>query len=151
MRKESLYLDTSVVSAYYDRRAKERQQATIKFWKKTLLGYQVCISETTVEEIDNTKQAALRKKLKRLIKSFKVLNVNAKIKDLAKVYVEERVFPEKYIDDSLHAAVASFYEIPYLISWNFQHLVKVRTRKLVKSVNILKGLKEIEIISPQEL
>ena len=32
MKEESLYLDTSVPSAYYDRRAKERQYATIKFW-----------------------------------------------------------------------------------------------------------------------
>jgi predicted nucleic acid-binding protein len=33
MKKESLYLDTSVLSAYYDERAKERMEATIKFWK----------------------------------------------------------------------------------------------------------------------
>jgi len=34
MKKELLYLDTSVVSAYYDRRAKERQEITTKFWKR---------------------------------------------------------------------------------------------------------------------
>ena len=31
MKKETLYLDTSVISAYCDERAKERQAATIKF------------------------------------------------------------------------------------------------------------------------
>lgn len=55
------------------------------------------------------------------------------------------------LGDSLHTAVATYYEIPYLVSWNFEHMVKVKTRKLVNSVNILQGYKEIEIVSPQEL
>lgn len=45
MKKETLYLDTSVPSAYYDERAKERQDATIKFWKEVLPNYQGYISE----------------------------------------------------------------------------------------------------------
>lgn len=150
-KKESLYLDTSVVSAYYDRRAQERREATVKFWKEILPKYQVCISEATVEEIDVTKDPALKDKLERLIKNFKVLKVNTYIKDLAKAYVEEGIFPERYIDDAIHVACAAFYVIPYLISWNFEHLVKVKTRKMVNSVNILKGFMEMEIISPQEL
>lgn len=98
MRKLKLYLDTSVVSAYHDKRAEERRQATIKFWKEVLPGYQVCISEIIVDEkINNTKQVALRKKLKRLIRSFSVLKVNSKIRDLAQVYVGEGVFADKYI------------------------------------------------------
>lgn len=151
MKKESVYLDTSVVSAYYDERAEERREATIRFWKEILPRYEACISQTTVEEINNTKETELRKKLKELIEKFKILEMNAKIKELAKAYVGEGVFPEKYIDDSLHVAIASFYKIPYLISWNFEHLVKVKTRKLVNSVNVLKGFNEIEIVSPPEL
>lgn len=30
--QESIYLDTSVPSAYYDHRARERQEATLVFW-----------------------------------------------------------------------------------------------------------------------
>lgn len=119
--------------------------------EKILPRYEVCISQTTVEEINNTIETELRKKLKKLIEKFKILEMNAKIRELAKAYVGEGVFPEKYIDDSLHVAIASFYRIPYLISWNFEHLVKVKTRKLVNLVNVLKGFKEIEIVSPPEL
>lgn len=80
-----------------------------------------------------------------------MLKTNKEIRDLARVYIEKGVFPEKYVDDALHVAITSFYEISYLISWNFEHLVKVKTRKWVNSVNILEGLREIEIVSPQEL
>lgn len=151
MRKETLYLDTSVVSAYYDERAKERQEATIKFWREVLPDYQIHISEITVEELEDTKDESLRKKLTKLIKGFKILKTNEKIRDLARAYIRKEVFSEKYIDDALHVAIASFYEISYVVSWNFEHLVKVKTRKLVNLVNILEGFREIEIISPQEL
>jgi len=62
MKKESLYLDTSVPSAYFDERVKERQGATIKFWNEVLPHYKVYVSETTVKELDATKDEALRKR-----------------------------------------------------------------------------------------
>jgi predicted nucleic acid-binding protein len=151
MKRDSLYFDTSVLSAYYDQRAKERQDATIKFWKDALPNYRVYISEVTVKELEDTKDETLRKKFKALIKSFKVLKANRKIRHLAKAYIERGVFPEKYLNDAIHVAVASFYEICYVVSWNFEHLVKVKTRKSVNLVNILEGYREIEIVSPQEL
>lgn len=151
MKKESLYLDTSVPSAYYDKRAKERKDATIKFWKEVLPHYEVYVSEITVKELDDTKDENLRKRLRRLIKGFKILKSNKKIRDLARVYIERGVFSERYVDDALHVAITTFYEISYLVSWNFEHLVKVKTRKWVNSVNTLEGFTEIEIVSPQEL
>jgi len=151
MKKETLYLDTSVISAYYDKRTKDRQAATIRFWKEILPNYQVYISEITVEELGDTKDEILRKNLNKLIQHLKVLKINPKIRDLAKTYIERNVFSERYMDDALHVAVASFYEISYLVSWNFEHLVKVRTRRLVKLVNTLEGFREVEIVSPPEL
>ncbi len=151
MKKETLYLDTSVPSAYYDERAKERQDATVKFWKEVLPNYQVFISEITVEELEDAKDETWKRKLRKLIKGFKILKTNEEIRDLARVYIEKGIFPERYVDDALHVAVTSFYEISYLVSWNFEHLVKVKTRKLVNLVNILERLREIEIVSPQEL
>ncbi|MBW2339828.1 MAG: PIN domain-containing protein [Deltaproteobacteria bacterium] len=151
MKKESLYLDTSVPSAYYDKRAKERKDATIKFWKEVLPHYEVYVSEITVKELDDTKDENSRKRLRRLIKGFKILKSNKKIRDLAKVYIERGVFSERYVEDALHVAITTFYEISYLVSWNFEHLVKVKTRKWVNSVNTLEGFTEIEIVSPQEL
>jgi len=151
MKKESLYLDTSVPSAYYDARAKERMEATIKFWKEILPHYNTYVSEITVKELEDTKDKNLRRKLRELIKEFKVLKEKKVIRDLAKTYVEKGIFSERCIDDALHVAMASYYEISYLVSWNYEHLVKVKTRRFVNSVNILEGFKEIEIVSPLEL
>jgi predicted nucleic acid-binding protein len=151
MRKETLYLDTSVVSAYYDKRAEERQEATLDFWKTVIPNYKVFISEITMNELEDTKDEALKKKFRKLVEDFSILKIDNKVKDLAHAYISHDIFPEKYIDDALHVAIATCHDISYVVSWNFEHLVKVKTRKTVNSVNVLEGYKEIEIISPQEL
>ena len=151
MKKETLYLDTSVISAYYDERAKERQTATIKFWEEIMPHYEVFISDITINELENTSDEALKKKFRKLIKGFGILKGNNKIEALANAYIDRGVFPEKYIDDARHVATATYHDITYVVSWNFEHLVKVKTRKSVNLVNTLEGYKEIEIISPQEL
>ena len=151
MKKETLYLDTSVISAYYDERTDERQAATIKFWKDIVPNYKVFISEITVNELDDTKDEALKKKFRILIKNFHILKMSSKVRALASAYIKRGVFPEKYIGDALHVAIATYHDISYVVSWNFEHLVKVKTRKTVNLVNVLEGYKEIEIISPQEL
>jgi predicted nucleic acid-binding protein len=151
MKKETLYLDTSVPSAYYDNRAEERREATIKFWKEVLPHYDVCISTITIEELGATKDKVLRRNFERLVNGFNLLKPNKKIRELTNVYIHKRIFRERYVDDALHVAIATFYKVPYLASWNFEHLVKVRTRRLVNSVNALEGFGGIEIVSPQEL
>jgi predicted nucleic acid-binding protein len=151
MMKGSLYLDTSVISAYYDARVNERRAATIDFWEKVAINYKVFISEITVSELENTRDKVLKTKFRDLIKDIKVLRLNQKARELGNVYVKRGVFPEKYLEDALHVAIATCNDISFVISWNFEHLVKVKTRKTVNLVNILEGYREIEIISPQEL
>ena len=113
--------------------------------------YNIYISDITVQEINNTKQIALKKKLSELIYRFNVLKVNSNIKFLANRYVGAGIFSEAQRADALHVAIASFHGISYLASWNFEHLVKVKTRRLVSLANVLEGFKGIEIIMPTEL
>jgi len=113
--------------------------------------YKCYVSEITVKELEDTKDENSRRKFRELIKDFRVLKEKKAIRDLARAYIEKDIFSEKYIDDALHVAIASFYEISYPVSWNYEHLVKVKTRRHVNSVNILEGFKVIEIVSPLEL
>ena len=151
MKKESIYLDTSISSAYFDSRIKERQEATIRFWKEILPHYIVYISELVVEELENIKDEKLKNDLMNLIRPFEILKVNPEVEELAREYIKNKLLPEKYINDALHIAIGSCNSISYIVSWNFEHIVKVKTRRIVNLVNTLQGYKEIEIISPKEL
>ena len=43
------------------------------------------------------------------------------------------------------------HELGVLVSWNFEHLVKLKTRVGVNGLNRLLGYREIEIVSPEEV
>ena len=151
MKREKIYLDTSVVSAYFDKRLKQRQEDTGVFFKTTVLHYEIYVSEITIRELSETKNTTLREKFLRTIKGFKVLRINPQIRELAEKYIKDNVFPRKYFDDALHIAVASYYKMSCLVSWNFEHIVKVKTRRLVNLENKLNSLGTLEIVSPLEL
>ncbi len=148
--KESLYLDTSVVSAYYDAKDSKRQAQTRDFWG-VLPAYEVYISSLVVEELENTLDKNLRSKLLSLIAGCKKIEITGEVLNLAEKYVNEGIFPQKYIDDAYHLSAASVNSLDYLVSWNYRHMVKVKTRRMVNLVNQKEGYKQIEIIVPPEL
>ena len=39
----------------------------------------------------------------------------------------------------------------FLLSWNFRHIVRNKTRDIVRMINTLNNLKQISIITPAEL
>jgi len=150
MIKKKLYLDTSVPSAYYDDRQLERQKMTKEFWPR-LKDYEVSVSEVTIGELRKHKNEEIRGKMLNLVKDHNVLKPSPESEVLAKAYVENGIIKERVKEDADHIAIATIAEVDYLISWNFGHLVNVKTRERVKALNILKGYKPIEIIAPPEL
>lgn len=145
-----LYLDTSVFSAFYDQRSPERMKLTQQFWRK-LPQYGKLCSHLTLEELRQTKEQELRRKLLALTQEFSILQPAQEEKALAKAYVQAGVVPSKYFADALHIALAVLGGADILVSWNFQHLVKRSTRLLVNYVNATKGLRSIEILAPPEI
>lgn len=149
MDSKKVYLDTSVISALFDTRTPERQNLTRTMWN-SLSSYQVFISQKVLEEI-NASSTNLKEDLLKAVSEFKVLPITQEAEDLSREYIANGIFPEKYSDDALHVALASTNGITYLLSWNFKHLVKVKTRKLVSLINTLKEYPSVEIIAPPEL
>jgi len=86
-----------------------------------------------------------------LREGFSILEINESVEELAKEYVKYGAVPESYPEDAYHIAVAVLNEMDYLLSWNFRHIVRRRTKDVVRMVNTLRKLKQIEIITPGEL
>ena len=147
--KTKIYLDTSVISALFDERTPERLAMTSDFWSK-LENYEVFISELVLEELERANEQVKNKMLS-AIKGFTVLKISKEVEELAQIYVKQGIFPEKYIDDALHVALTSVNQIGVLLSWNFTHLVKLKTRRMVSIVNLTENIMPVEIASPPEL
>jgi len=81
----------------------------------------------------------------------KKLEISDETKRLVKRYLNARFIPERYIDDLNHLAIASTNDIDVLVSWNLRHIVKLRTKRYVNSINMTEGYKSIEILTPEEV
>jgi hypothetical protein len=51
-------------------------------------------------------------------------------------YAKLDIVPEHYRNDLRHVAVATIARVDALVSWNFRHLVNIRTRRAVHGVNV---------------
>lgn len=80
-----------------------------------------------------------------------LLEVDIETEELAERYIREGIIPIRYRSDALHIAAAVVNGIDVIVSWNFEHIVKLKTRVMVNGVNRLLGYHEVEICSPEEV
>jgi len=151
MKKTKLYLDTSVPSFLFADDSQEKREVTIQFWEILKLGlYEIIISDILLAEISRSQTPSsqeLESKLAEIV--VEIISVNEDIFSLAQKYIEEGIIPQKYQDDALHIALAAYNEADALISWNFKHMVKLKTIRGVNGINRMLGFKELEILTPQ--
>ena len=150
IQKLKLYLDTSVISAMFDKRNPERKVLTEQFFEMRN-EFEIFISELVLAEIDDLKDEDIKKEFRKEALKYNILQINEKIQILAKKYVKKGAIPEKYSEDSLHIAIATLNKMDYLLSWNFRHIVRIKTRKIINDVNSELGYPELKIVTPAEL
>jgi len=156
MKKLALYLDTSVISfALSEDISDDDRNITLKLIDEINKGrYKGSISEVVIRELGNTRDLVKRGELFKLVENVElsdVLTVNEEVDRVADKYIEEGIIPAVYRDDALHIALASVKGLDILVSWNFKHLVKHKTRIEVTGVNTLLGYKAIDICTPWEV
>ena len=153
MKKIKYYLDTSIFNFVFADDAPEKMILTERLFKQIENeNMEIYVSEVVMDEI-NGAQESTRERLIKLIEKYNpvLLPVDQEVKDLAQRFIEEGIIPEKYRDDALHISVAIVNNLDILISWNFQHIVKVKTRVEVNAISRLMNYHEIEICSPEEV
>ncbi len=128
---------------------------TQKFFDEELASgnYKVYISLLVLDELEGTKKQWLKDGLLKLASRYanEIVVLNEEVSLIADKFIQEEVIPEKYKDDALHLALALVNDVDYIVSWNFKHIVKLKTKRAVKAFAIKEGFKEVEIISPMEV
>ncbi|QVK19045.1 PIN domain nuclease [Mycoplasmatota bacterium] len=153
MPLKKLYLDTSIISHLDALDAQDKMRDTKKLWEYFIdSNYEIFLSNVIFDEImecaDPNKTLMLNqiKKIK-----YSLINENEQSKLLVKEYLKCGVLTEKNIDDLRHVSLAVIFNCDYILSWNFKHLVNIRTIDKIKGINKLLGYKDINIIPPTML
>ncbi len=153
MRKLKVYLDTSVISYLKQEDAPERMKDTLELWKDFVKGkYGIYLSQVTIDEIgkcSEPKRSLLYDYLSDI--DYTKLEINEEILELAQKIIDMGILRPKSFDDCQHIAAAVVNACDCIISWNFKHIVNIKTIRGVRAITNLEGYKGIDIVNPSVL
>ena len=153
LRKQRIYLDSSAISHLYQLDAPTKMDDTLLFWEELRQGrYEVFIGTVAFIEIDGCNEHN-RKILDNYLAEidFTLVENNPSILLLADKIIEQGVLTKKSYNDCNHIASAVISECDIIVSWNFKHMVNVKTINGVRGINMLNGYKSVDIYTPSML
>src|SRR5690606_1096736 len=149
MKKQRIYLDTSVFGGLHDEEFQDYTEPLFERIRKS--EFEIIFSNITERELENAPEKI--RATTKLLPTNSTLYVKSDIEaaQLAKKYINEGVVGPTSYADCLHIALATIHNANILVSWNFKHIVNVIRIVGYNSVNIVEGYKQIDVRSPREL
>jgi hypothetical protein len=153
MRVPKIYLETTLFNFYVDEDRGFANDSTVALFKEIAAGkYKAFTSAAVMEELMKAPPEKFEK-MSGLIQEYGIviLALNDEADRLADVYVAEGIIPPKYHTDGVHIAIAAVNDLDMIISMNFQHIVKRKTKIATRNINALNGYRAVEIFNPMEV
>jgi len=147
-----LYLETTMFNYYFDTE-RDGHADTVRLFEAIGRGeYEGYTSEYVMLELQKA-QEPKRTDMLGLISKYNihVLKINEKTDWLASLYVREKIIPTKYELDSAHIATAAIYNLDCVLSFNYKHINKLKTKEMTALVNIRERYRSVIITTPMEV
>jgi predicted nucleic acid-binding protein len=148
-----IYLETTVFNFKFAEDSPDKKADAIKLFDEINEGkYIAYTSNYVLQELLKAKDPK-RSEMISLIELYKIklLEANEVAETLADKYVSEDIIPQRYRTDGIHIAMATINDLDIIVSYNFQHIVKLKTIIGTESINLREGYKRIGIYSPTEV
>lgn len=123
---------------------------TREWWGGPRLLCDCWTSIAVVEELESGEHPEKQQKLD-LLEEALLLEITDEIREIAQVYIDNYLMPRDVAGDALHVAVASYYKMDYLLTWNCTHLANARKKQHLRRINGRLRSDTPEIITPLEL
>lgn len=149
------YIETTIPSYYTARNARSilqasRQLATREWWDGGWSGFELVTSTETLNEAGEGDPEMAKARLE-LLRGIRILPVTEAAGDLARALVSSGLVPAIASPDAVHIALASVYQIDFLVTWNFKHIANPHTRERMRTRINDSGFRMPVMCSPEEL
>jgi predicted nucleic acid-binding protein len=149
MKRQRIYLDTSVFGGYYDN---EFQEFTKPLFERINNGeFKILLSGVLQKELEPAPEKIVKLVTELKAEYTEFLDEDEDAVELATEYIAEEVVGQTSYADCLHIALATISRADLLVSWNFKHIVNIERIRGYNSINIKNGYKQLEIRSPRDL
>ena len=152
IKKLRLYLETTAFNYYFDEN-RAGYESTVKLFEAISAGeYEGYSSVHVMEELKRA-QEPKRSNMLALVEKhrIRILTNDARIVTLAELYIANGIIPATHRLDSLHIASASVYALDCVVSYNFQHINRAKTKILTAHMNREAGYNSVVICTSEEV
>lgn len=149
MKKNRIYVDTSVIGGCLDDEFKEWSNGLLQDFVNGV--YLPVLSELTLREVAYApvQVQSILGQIKKY--AAEIVQVTPEMQELTDAYLQRGIVTRKYEDDALHIAIATVCNADIVVSWNFKHIVHFDKIQRFNAVNLEMGYKTIAIYSPREV
>jgi len=152
--KSTVYIETTIPSFYYETRDGVEFVAMKNWtreWWDTRKSFFHCFSSIAVlDELENGNHPKKKEKIT-LLDGIEFLDINDSIEEIIEVYIANYLMPKDVVGDAMHLAIASFYKMDFLLTWNCNHLANANKKKHIRRINERLRISTPEIITPLEV
>ncbi len=126
------------------------RQWTQEWWKSKKDNYQCFTSDAVINELEMGDYPKKNEKLS-LLANVELLEINPSIEEIVEVYLAHYLMPKNDLGDALHLAIASYYKIDFLLTWNCRHLANANKRAHIRRINERLSLFTPALVTPNQL
>ncbi len=148
MKRLRIYVDTSVIGGCFDAEFAAWSNALIEDFRSGR--FRLVLSDVTAAEVALA-PAQVRNLYSELTSLAETLPVAEESLALLENYEAHHVLDPRFRNDMLHIALATVAEADVLVSWNFQHVVRLDKIQQFNGINVETGYKPLAIYSPREV
>ena len=151
----TIYVETSIISYLAARPSRDlitaaRQQVTHTWWRERRPEFDLYVSQVVLDEAAaGDPQAAERRA--ELLAQLPLLDVTPEVAELAAALIEQVPLPPRAGADAAHIAVAAYYGIDFLLTWNSAHIANAALRPRIEEVCRQRGFRPPVLCTPDEL
>ena len=120
---------------------------TRQWWAEYRQQFELLTSPAVILELRQGSGEKTAERLE-LISNLELLDINDAVEQIVSTYIERRVMPNDPGGDALHLAVASYYQIDVLLTWNCRHLANPSKMEHIRVVNRELGLPMPTLTTP---
>ena len=146
-----VYIETTIPSFYYtlrtDTESLARQSWTRKWWEQYANQFILVSSTAVIEELRKGSTEKTQDRID-LVENLEILTVTAEINQVAEIYVDRLIMPQGLFGDAHHVALALFYNVDVLLTWNCKHIANLNKTHRIREINRELGLPTPELVTP---
>jgi hypothetical protein len=146
------YLETTIFNRFLEDN-REFSAETRELFEKILKNEVEAYSSTYgIEELDKASEPK-RSEMLNLIQKYKIiiLEIDQRAYNLSETYIETGIIPIKFRADGIHIAMAAINNMDCLVSLNFRHINKLKTKMGTDIIHRMEGYNNPFICTPMEV